>query len=564
LLRTTCKPFNAGQNKPQATPIPFPLFDDDNPSLHNREHLEYIIGRTTGRTIQGIGFDFMVDLLAASLSIGAAATATAISKQVEHYQTPSASVTGQQPSSKAQMLGFSLATLIYPHLNQVIQGLARTVPLSKDELGKCETVVNDVIKESASLLRLLSLRIRYSVDELDKAIANSIVALKQQNYPTHPPHSVKEIYEWLYLRQCYWLGQPRVFQNYLKTLDRNKRDQIIKRQPQTGKKKVADIFRALLASSFRGPFGPARLQYLFAGLPGTGKTTLLREIADAISAKLILLNNETLLPQDIDGVPFETKEPIIIPGETRLLTVKGAIRDRLTSSGVKNPLVAIDEFSTRDQNFRVWKLPKLLKFLDREGLEPAAAGEADLSGIAFFLLTNDDLEIIEGSIISRVDVFSFDSLDNEALENARDAQIADILGQYREENAKKIAQNDQEQADIDLVHRIIGSTEEALEKYRDLFIIKNKDPGGRTIKLAVLQTIDLIFLEKYLSRDDQYEVPEGDIVDIITRYSESYKRNPSDDDSQTSEEDDVHNEGEASGSAPDRQTAQPIRSMLEV
>lgn len=300
----------------------------------------------------------------------------------------------------------------------------------------------------------------------------------------------------------------------MKAVDTARRDEIIQRQPEAGRAETADIFRTLLASSFRGAFGPARLQYLFSGKPGTGKTTLLEDISQSIGAPLVMLNYEEMEQDDISGNSihgFAVRASL--PGEPPRLSLRGQLRDGVRETGVKNPLIGIDEFSGRDLNAHHWKAPQLKKLLNKDRLQEAEPGEEDLSGVSFFILTND--ENIDSAIRSRLTEKVFPALDTKSHAQARDEQIAAFISQYRKENEKSVAP----QAERDFIAAVINKTEQEIEKYKDLMVDLNKDPGARTIKKTASQAIDFIFTETFLARDADYEVPSDDVRNLIARYS---------------------------------------------
>lgn len=447
----------------------------------------------------------------ACVSVMAGLLASRISSRIE--------ASGAQDNK--QLIGTSVSALIYPHINGVVNHFASSIlPISDDALYKCQAVFETIIRTSKPTMLLLPKEIQASISRIDIEIQNSIRALKQNQTPDFGPATIQAIYEVILIRQAFWLGQPRRCENYLNSLDSTLLAALVDRQPEGASDTFNEVANSIIASSIRGESDNSRPQFIIYGPAGTGKTTAVEALAKALGAPLIKLNYEKMEATDISGENYSWSISKI-PGEKENVKIKGAIRDAVRGSGIRNPIVLIDEFSAQEMKRSYWKEGMYKKLFNPDAVDDDndKNGQENLAHVIFFILTNDKREDFSPAMRSRFIEIDMPALDDETFRKIRDTRLSTSAEQFRSLLREDRWQQDNQAITTELFSHAVDNAVDVASNHLEFISQKNKDKGARTIQAVVSQVIDHLLVEKLRAADPDYEVPDEKIKQMIEKRS---------------------------------------------
>jgi MoxR-like ATPase len=220
---------------------------------------------------------------------------------------------------------------------------------------------------------------------------------------------------------------------------------------------------------------------LVYGAPGTGKTTTIEALSKALGAPLIKLDFESLEADDLSGVRRTWSAPCL-PGETKGLRVKGAIRDSVRDSGVRNPIVLIDEFSGRDLLRNTWKEIAYKKLFNQNHHLANEQGLEDLSHVIFILLTNDSRQDLSPAIRSRFIEFDWPDLDDETLAKVLSSCLSETISELQNSLEQKLQEGENTKEKHEAAVRALSEAQMTTKKYSSFILSCNSDLGARTIR----------------------------------------------------------------------------------
>lgn len=527
-------------------------WSDSNPSMQNRDHLERVMRNTTGRDPALVIRTLARDMVAASIAVCATFVASKIASQVEAH-------------TEAGFVSSSLSSNIFPVASIFVYHLASPIfGLSDDGVYKCRAVFAEVVRASAGLLTELPIPIQEAVFRLDNEVKASLETLSQQRSPDYGPRTVEAIYEFLLIRQAFWLGQPRRFINYFESHDRIGLQQFLdptrENRPAKMTAILTEVAYSIIASSIRGRFDNTRPQFWFYGEGGTGKNYSVMELAKKFRASIITISFEKLGDDDLTGQVYNYAIKRI-PGERSTLKAKGKLRDAVRDCGYRNPILLIDEFSAADLKKYPWK-QSACKLLFNP--EPQAAGDSDgledLAHVILFVMTNDGRKDFPRELRDRFMEYDIPPVDDPTLVRIRDNQIKQtanlvLQGAADARSATVVAkadpvidnQNRQTTAEVSevaadaqsaLMRAAVASAEEFTNSKASLMLEMNSDQGARTIKKLSRAVFDYALVHKLLAGNADQTVDDEAIRTLIERTCAPKDtvspplRQPADDDSE--------------------------------
>lgn len=193
-----------------------------------------------------------------------------------------------------------------------------------------------------------------------------------------------------------YMSLPQEFHNPYSTLDPVKFDSLItgpRCQGETGEQ-IRKLAKVLLGTMNLGKDCNFTPRVLMPGSTGTGKTSLIFELAESMGAHLIRFNSRQV-KEDIEDHQYFTAFRSFAPQiNIHSPEIDTPLMDALRMSGVKNPWILIDEFPGRS------RLTASLKdLLDQE--------HSKLGRAIIFIVSNDSIADFDPALVARCIVVPF-------------------------------------------------------------------------------------------------------------------------------------------------------------
>ncbi len=432
----------------------------------------------------------------------------------------------------------STSTLLYPKIEQVIKALFSSLfPMLNNDIDQYRKAHKQLIRASTHIAECLPLHIQDAVRRIDNNVTASLNALAHGEVSVEEPKTLNEVRAWLIIRQTFWLGQARRRANFLETVDINKLNALIARQPDAQRKKLDYLVTDIIGASVFGSSSGGRCQMLIHGPPGTGKSTFVEYLVDALGAKRLKFNQEELTSDDLMGISNTSAAyslPTLPGAEPGFAKIKGALRDGVTKIGVKNSIVVLDEFRFSELQKVPWKLSQYNALLDPDVQASSSDGDLeDLSEVIFIILTNENPAQFlsnnnpdrdtNAAFFNRLPAIEMAPLSKDILERAlrkhtmlTQENAATTLGlapapvSHTFPDQRCIRPLDVNK--LEYAHRKVTGI---LDNFSQLILAENTDPGARTAQRIVRQIYRYAFVKYYLAEEEDYEVAHELIEDLI-------------------------------------------------
>ncbi|WP_322200243.1 endopeptidase La [Acutalibacter intestini] len=258
---------------------------------------------------------------------------------------------------------------------------AITSELGEDDNPQQEA---DELKEKITTLHLPKICHDKLLKECDK--------LYRMPYGSHEASVIR-----LYLDICLDLPWNKVSKEKLDL----KRAQKVLDRDHYGMKKVKERFIEILAVKSLAKANSGQIICL-VGPPGVGKTSIARSIAQATGRKYVRVS--------LGGVSDEAE--IMGHRKTYVGSMPGRIINAVKQSGVKNPLLLLDEIDKLGTNFKGDPASALLEVLDPEQNAEFTDHYIDLPfdlSQVLFITTANDASRIPGPLYDRMDIIELGS-----------------------------------------------------------------------------------------------------------------------------------------------------------
>jgi hypothetical protein len=422
-----------------------------------------------------------------------------------HYQL-------HQKSSGEQIAGYALLATLQKELTEI---LFRDLLPTRDLKAKIWMKIFEiVVAKSETLVEELADSVRTDIARLDARISTSLMELARANEPHRPPFSYSGIYDYLVIRQSALLAEPRIWCNYLETLDKKKMEEFLCDQSD----RDAQLYRAVIyAIAGKSALADGeRVQLMIYGAPGFGKSRQLDRLVNLLGGPVIKYNAEAaagLAPVEERNPPYTVKKR----EETAdTATTRNELKDAVRRSGYKNPIVLINEFEASSFKWNTWKAAFFKKLLD-----PAPEEGDQLRYITIIAVTNDEPADFDPAIANRFIKFHVAPPDGKKQTAQRQQKIDTITAAAQRAGAVHEAS--------DLTHRmarLLDAVNPAAKHVEALFDIigENNDPGFRTSNQLVEMTTFLYLVTAALSEGkEQGEVSSEDTKTLIKILSASDK-----------------------------------------
>ena len=494
-------------------------WDAPNPSQNNLAHFEAVLQQAgAGYDLQRIATSFGESLLAAAVAVAAGVAANSIAHHID------------LPGKHTIVAGASTSALLHPAIEPVIKNLFHSlVPISRDDVAQYQSAHKTLIQSSKNIVTEVPPFIQKAVQRIDTHVDNSLRYLSKNCTPVEEPKTISEVAAWLYIRQVFWLGQPRKRINYLETVDMGKKQATINRQPKEQRRKVDLVFTDIIAASVLGSDCGGNPLYLIWGPEGTGKSKLQLDIADALGAVLLRFYQEQLIAGDIIGPSTYSMayDPLpSLPGVQRHFpTMRGKLRDAVVRSGVRNPLAAIDDFQFSDLERRPMMIALYNQLFDIDPPKDKddADGLEELKDVVFFVTSNDDPNKFSPNPAIRALLSRFQILHTPPLDPETISQIVQTTTAQTQANAAAQLGLGPTEPPVPHKQRVIRP----IDKDRMAAALKNatiitqnstnrisnasKDPGARAPMRAARRIFGYALVKSYLNE----VVTEDDIKFVI-------------------------------------------------
>jgi hypothetical protein len=210
-----------------------------------------------------------------------------------------------------------------------------------------------------------------------------------------------------------------------------------------------------------------------------------------------------------------------IPGTRQILAVQGVLRDQVRDTGIRNPLVFMDEYIAGRRAFQpaaeaAWKI-----FLD-PGHRDDSTGLEDLSHIMLLVCSNNKKEEFEPGILNRFQVIEVPDLGADTFLEVFDAALSELMVPRPTNVEEKVssvelpvAARKARQMDENFVQVAMAKAEENCSSLKSKILERNHDPGARTVRRHVRSVFDYVLVENLLSGDPDYSVPKEEIRELV-------------------------------------------------
>jgi ATP-dependent Lon protease len=224
------------------------------------------------------------------------------------------------------------------------------------------------------------------------------------------------------------------------------------------------------------------------GPPGTGKTSMAKSIANAISRKFVKIS--------VGGVHDEGE--IIGHRRTYMGANPGKIIQGIKKAGVNNPVFLIDEIDKLTKDYKGDPGSALLDVLDREQnyifQDNYIEEEFDLSNV-LFILTGNNEENIPSALKDRLEIIHLSGYTlNEKIEMVNNYIVPRLKKEYNFENIK-FSKN----------------------SIKDIILYYTMENGVRELERCFDRIFRRVIIDNEISSSDEY------VVDDVTKYLGNYK-----------------------------------------
>lgn len=484
----------------------------DNPAAHNLEHFKELYRQTTGYDVATVAERARRQLLALTVDIVSTLTAAYIGSQVERLSR----------NPEKRLVATSLAVILQPGVRRTTEDvLSVIVRVRRDDVERMEVFFKRLIRTSESVLKRQPRPARDAVSRLDAEVDDSIRALKAGTGVCAEFDTIPAIRDALMIRQCIWLGQPRLFRNYFEWYDADLLTALLKRTEKMGIA-VKVMINTFIAASIRGASNKGKAQFLILGKPGVGKTMLVKLVAKALNAPLVSFRHLVMDAKALTGSASRRQSDVEdeIPGARQTIAVQGALRDHVRETGIRNPLVLMDEYPGRRHAFipsteGAWKI-----FLDPDNRDDSA-GLEDLSHVMLVVCSNNKKKEFEPGILNRFQVIEVPDLDEDTFSEVFDAALSELMAPRRtdvEEEVSSVklpvAARKARKMDKGFFQAANTKAEEDCKGLKGEILERNHDPGARTVRRHLRSIFDYVLVEKLLFGDPDYSVPEEEIREL--------------------------------------------------